>query len=134
MSAGGTVAGRDATFTTSRTPAPSVAAGAVSAVSLTTATLNGTVNPHGVATQYYFEYGTKSPSARTATVSAGAGTATLPVSAPLSRLAPGTTYLYRLVAVGAEPVAGRRAPSPRPGSPRRSRCAAPPTRSPRAPA
>ena len=106
VSAGGTIAGHDASFATSKTPAPTVATGAASAVSTTTASLNGSIDPRGVSTRYYFEYGIKSPRTRTPTASAGAGTATLAVSAPLSRLAPGTTYLYRLVAVGASTVRG----------------------------
>jgi hypothetical protein len=99
VSAGGTVDGRDATFAT--TGAPTVTTGAASAVTTTTATLTGSVDPHGVATTYYFEYGTKSPSTHTPVASAGAGTATVAVSAPLAKLAPGTSYVYRLVAVGA---------------------------------
>ena len=99
VSGGGTVDGRDAAFAT--TGAPTVTTGAASAVTTTTATLTGSVDPHGVATTYYFEYGTKSPSTHTPVASAGAGTATVAVSAPLAKLAPGTTYVYRLVAVGA---------------------------------
>ena len=106
VSAGGTVDGKDATFATATTPAPTVTTGAVSAVTTTTATLTGSVDPHGIATTYYFEYGTKSPSTHTARGSAGAGSATVAVSVPLSKLTPGTTYVYRLVAVGARTAAG----------------------------
>ena len=106
VSAGGTVAGHDVAFTTAKTPSPSVATGAATAVTTTTATLTGTVDPHGVATSYYFLYGTKSPTTRTPTASAGAGTAPIGVSAALTGLAPGTTYSYRLVAVGAHTVNG----------------------------
>ena len=106
VNAGGTVAGKDATFATIATPAPTVTTGAASAVTTTTATLTGSVDPHGVATTYYFEYGTKLPTTRTPVASAGAGTATVAVSAALSKLAPGTTYVYRLVAVGASTAIG----------------------------
>ena len=106
VSAGGTVDGKDATFATATTPAPTVTTGAVSAVTTTTATLTGSVDPHGIATTYYFEYGTKSPSTHTTVGSAGAGSVTVAVSVALSKLTPGTTYLYRLVAVGARTAAG----------------------------
>jgi hypothetical protein len=106
VSAGGTVAGRDATFATAKTPSPGVATGAASALTTTTATVTGTVDPHGVATSYYFLYGIKSPTTRTPSVSAGAGSANVGVSAEISGLAVGTTYSYRLVAVGARTVEG----------------------------
>ena len=104
VNAGGTVDGKDATFVT--TGAPTVTTGAASAVTTTTATLTGSVDPHGIATTYYFEFGTKSPSTHTAVASAGAGSATVAVSVALSKLTPGTTYVYRLVAVGASTAIG----------------------------
>ena len=104
VNAGGTVDGKDATFVT--TGAPTVTTGAASAVTATTATLTGSVDPHGIATTFYFEFGTKSPSTRTAVASAGAGSTTIAVSVALSRLTPGTTYVYRLVAVGASTAIG----------------------------
>jgi len=106
VSAGGTVDGRDATLATAKTPAPTVVSGAASAVTTTTASLAGTIDPHGIATTYYFLYGTKSPTTRTPTASAGAGTATVAVSAALANLVPGTTYSYRLVGAGASTVTG----------------------------
>jgi phosphodiesterase/alkaline phosphatase D-like protein len=106
VSAGGTVDGRDATFATAKTPVPTAVTGAASAVTTTTASLAGTIDPHGIATSYYFLYGTKSPSTRTRTASAGAGIATVAVSAALANLVPGTTYSYRLVGVGASTVTG----------------------------
>jgi hypothetical protein len=63
------------------------------------ATLNGTVDPEGLATNYYFEYGTNTAyDPVTPTESAGAGTAPVPVSATVSGLTPGTTYDFQLVA------------------------------------
>jgi subtilisin family serine protease len=70
-------------------------------VSDTTATLNGTVNPHGFATTYYFQYGTSTSYGSVAPItpaSAGSGTTALSVSAPISGLKPMTTYQYRIVA------------------------------------
>jgi phosphodiesterase/alkaline phosphatase D-like protein len=105
VSPGGTVAGKDATFATAKTPVPTVTTGAATATT-TTASLTGSIDPHGIATTYYFLYGTKSPTIRTPVGSAGAGTATIAVKASLSGLIPGTTYVYRLVGVGAATATG----------------------------
>jgi hypothetical protein len=79
--------------------APTAITGPVSAVGGTTATLNGTVNPAGLATDWWFEYGiTTSYGSKTATTAAGSGTANASVSRALTGLAPSTTYHYRLVA------------------------------------
>ncbi len=72
------------------------------AISSTSAMLNGTVNPEGQATSYYFEYGTTtSYGSQTATGDAGSGTANIGVSAQIAALAPDTTYHYRVVATNA---------------------------------
>jgi hypothetical protein len=64
-----------------------------------TATLNGTVNPQGADTQYFFEYGTTtSYGVATSPQSAGSGSANVPVQAVVSGLTASTTYHYRLVA------------------------------------
>lgn len=71
-----------------------------SAITTSTATLNGTVNPNGQETTWHFEYGL-SPSAltnSTPTVSAGTGNTSQNVSADISGLTAGTSYFYRLVA------------------------------------
>jgi hypothetical protein len=91
------------TFTT-LAPAipPTVTTGAAESVSFNTATLTGSVNPHGRATTYHFDYGnTTSYGINTSTVSAGEGTAAVPVSSGLAGLVPGVTYHYRLVATNA---------------------------------
>jgi hypothetical protein len=65
----------------------------------TGATLRGTVNPNATAATYHFDYGTTTDyGAATPETSAGNGSSELPVAAPASGLAPGTTYHYRLVA------------------------------------
>jgi len=106
VSDGASVVGGDRTLRTSKGQTPAVSTGAASAVGATSATLNGSVDPHGVPTTYYFQYGVKSPSTRTPVTSAGAGSASVAVSVQLVRLAPATTYVYRLVAVGAGTVIG----------------------------
>ena len=82
--------------------APAVFTGAASNTTYTTTDLNGTVNPNGLATTAHFEYGTTtSYGTNTADQSIGSGSSTVPVSASLSGLTPGTTYHYRLVATNA---------------------------------
>jgi phosphodiesterase/alkaline phosphatase D-like protein len=81
--------------------APTALTGSVSSVGGTTATLNGTVNPNGLATTWQFEYGTTTgygSKAPATAQSAGAGTTNQSVSTALSGLTPGTTYHYRLTA------------------------------------
>jgi len=62
--------------------------------------LNGNVNPNGLSTEAYFEYGTTT-SYGSATVSEniGAGTSSVTVSASISALISDTTYHYRLTAI-----------------------------------
>jgi hypothetical protein len=66
-------------------------------VAETEATLDGTVNPVGQATKYYFEYGpTASYGSKTSEVSIGSGTSGVKVSHTLTGLTPGT-YHFRVV-------------------------------------
>ncbi|WP_259313930.1 hypothetical protein [Capillimicrobium parvum] len=81
-----------------QTPAPSAATGGVSGVAPTVATLTGTVNPHGVATRYFFQYGPRGLSKRTASVAVGSGTDPVQISQQVSDLQPNKLYAYRLVA------------------------------------
>ena len=79
--------------------APTAITGTVSAVGGTSATLNGTINPGGAATEWWFEYGTStSYGSSTPHTNVPSGSANVPVSRTLSGLAPATTYHYRLVA------------------------------------
>ncbi|MBL9129812.1 MAG: fibronectin type III domain-containing protein, partial [Verrucomicrobiaceae bacterium] len=73
-------------------------------VTTTTATLNGTVNPNGVATTAEFQYGTSTSYGSTAsiTLSPNNGTNTQTVSANITGLTPGTLYHYRLTAQNGE--------------------------------
>jgi phosphodiesterase/alkaline phosphatase D-like protein len=98
----GTARGTDQTFTTGAVAAPSVITSAASGVTTTTAQLNGSVNPNGQATTYYFEYGTTtSYGSTTAVQNAGSGSAPATVNASLTGLTLGTQYYYRLVATNA---------------------------------
>lgn len=85
---------------------PSATTGSASGVTQTGATLNGTVDPHGTATTYYFEYGTTtSYGSTTAIASAGSGKSSVAVSATLSNLTAGQTYDFQLVASSSTSVA-----------------------------
>lgn len=73
-----------------------------------TALLTGVVDPAGVATSYYFQYGTTTAyGAQTPTVSAGSGETKVPVGQPVSGLTPGVTYDFRIVGL----LAGQSTPS-----------------------
>ncbi len=82
--------------------APVVSTKSATSVGQAGATLNGTVNPSGQTTSYYFEYGTTTAYGyETAPVNAGAGTASLSASASVGGLASSTVYHFRVVAVSA---------------------------------
>jgi hypothetical protein len=74
--------------------------GSASGIKSTEATLNGTVNPESLSSQYYFEYGTtKSYGSKTAEVSAGSGIKKVAASQLVSGLTPSTTYHFRVAEV-----------------------------------
>ncbi|MGD1057058.1 MAG: hypothetical protein ABR992_06535 [Solirubrobacteraceae bacterium] len=80
-------------------PAPSAGTGPSLSVSYSSVTLTGTVNPHGQATDYVFQYGTTSHyGAQTPLAPAGSNSGTLKVSQSVTGLAPLTTYHYRILA------------------------------------
>jgi hypothetical protein len=84
--------------------APSASTGPATAVSTTSATLNGTVNPNSNATSYYFEYGTSGSygsQVPAAAQAVGADGSDHVVSQTITNLAPSTTYHYRVVALDA---------------------------------
>ena len=78
---------------------PAVSTSAASGIQQEQATLNGTVNPEGLTTHYYFEYGTTTGYGHTEPMPSGnEATASGPVSVQITGLTPGTTYHYRIVA------------------------------------
>jgi hypothetical protein len=82
--------------------APSVATGGA-AVTPTTATFTGHVDPQGKSTTYWFQYGrTSALGARTATLRAGSGTGRVTAAATVAGLAANAVYHYRLVARNAD--------------------------------
>src|SRR5436305_8373681 len=81
---------------------PVATTGNATAITPTSATINGTVNPEGQSTTYYFEYGTTtSYGSQTSMAGAGSGTADVKVSTAIEALTPNTTYHYRVVASNA---------------------------------
>ncbi|HWY90165.1 MAG TPA: hypothetical protein VNY31_05780 [Solirubrobacteraceae bacterium] len=78
---------------------PTVLTGAFTAPSMSSVTLKGSVNPHGLTTVYAFQFGTTTGyGAQTAPVSASNGTTSINVSQTINGLPPGAIYHYRLIA------------------------------------
>jgi hypothetical protein len=72
-------------------------------ITATSGTLNGTVNPNGLATTYYFDWGTTTAYGNTTSaLSAGSGNSNVSESATISGLTTGTTYHYRIRASNSE--------------------------------
>ena len=101
-SSAGTTDGADVTFGPAAAPAgPTATTKPASSVGPMGAKLNGSIDPNGQATTYYFEYGTSTGyGSKTAVASAGSGTKAVAVSATLSGLTVGV-YHFRLVATSA---------------------------------
>src|SRR3989344_2497986 len=84
--------------------APEATTTSATGITQTGALLHGEVNPNGVQTSYYFEYGKSTLfgifalDEKTDSKSAGKGTTGVSVSAPLIKLDADSTYYYRLVA------------------------------------
>lgn len=79
--------------------APSATTGAASAITATSASLSGQVDPGGLETSYRFIYGTTTAyGSSTAVTGAGAGATAVAVASTIQSLVPGTTYHYALVA------------------------------------
>jgi hypothetical protein len=86
-----------------RSAPPTTTTGAASGVLQGQATLNGSVNPNNAETKYHFQYGpTTEYGKSTPEANAGAGIGGVGVSAPIEKLAEGTTYYFRLVATNAD--------------------------------
>ncbi len=78
---------------------PAAVTGSASQVGPSSAVLNGTVNPNGQRTTYYFQYGTSTAyNLQSSPANAGSGTGNVAVHATITGLTAGTTYHYRLVA------------------------------------
>jgi hypothetical protein len=96
-----------ASFTTSGLP-PVVVTGAESAVTSSSATLNGTIDPNGAATTGYYRYNTPNPSGVCSSIavvtsgtSAGSGQAAASFPRAIASLLPNTLYYYCIQASNA---------------------------------
>lgn len=77
---------------------PTATTGSASNINESSATVNGTVNPNGTDTSYYFRYGTATTyGLQTGTSDAGPGNGQVGVHAAIYGLSPKTTYHYQLV-------------------------------------
>ena len=78
---------------------PNVTTKGVSFISQSTAVLNGEVNPNGVQTSYWYEYGTTESLGRASGAQLiGGGYVTYSAPAAVTGLSANTAYFYRLVA------------------------------------
>lgn len=92
--------------------APTVTSSAATAITASSATLNGTINANSATAAASFNYGltTSYGTNATATPSSVTGTSATSISAPISSLSPNTLYNFRAVAtVGSTPTNGANA-------------------------
>ncbi len=99
---GGTVTGPDEVLTTGAPTPPGAVTGGASNVTLTTATVAGTIEAQGLPASFVLEFGTGAEYGTSIPGEAGASTEPLQITVPLQYLAPGTTYHYRFVAVNSD--------------------------------
>jgi hypothetical protein len=77
---------------------PTVTTAAASPIERTSATLNGTIDPGGIASKYHYEYGLGNTyGSSTAAIDAGSGSGAVEAPGPVTGLTPNTTYHYRIV-------------------------------------
>lgn len=85
--------------TSSNTSAPLVTTNGPASVSTNSATINGSINPNGSNTNFWFEFGTSQSLGQKTTVqSVGSGYSWQLVTGNLSNLEKGRTYYYRVFA------------------------------------
>jgi hypothetical protein len=96
----GTTYGSDRTFRTlSVTGAPVVITNLASFIASFSARLNGSVDPHGLSTTVYFEYGATTGYGLTTSPQTKTGDTYQNVTANINGLAANTTYHFRIVAM-----------------------------------
>ena len=95
----GTRYGSDRTFTTLPPIGfPIVTTKPATNVATSAATLNGLLDPHGLTTSVYFQYGTTTNYGRTTAVQSHTGNTFRNIAANIGGLAGNTTYHFRIVA------------------------------------
>ena len=96
---GGTSFGADRIFTTlTATGPPVVATNPATLIASFSATLNGSLNPHGLTTTVSFQYGTTTAYGSTTPMQTQAGNTYRDIAANISGLTPNTVYHFRIVA------------------------------------
>jgi hypothetical protein len=95
----GTVYGADRTFTTLRaTGLPVVTTNPATSLTSSSATLNGSLDPHGFATTVFFRWGTTTSYGHTTPMQSEIGNTYRNIAANISGLSTHTTYHFRIVA------------------------------------
>ena len=95
----GTTMGSDRTFTTlTATGPPVVITNAASNVTTSSATLNGSLDPHGLPTTVNFQYGTTTSYGSTTPMQSQTGNTYRNITANISGLTTHTTYHFRIIA------------------------------------
>ena len=95
----GTRYGSDRTFTTlSATGAPVVTTNPATNVTISSTTLNGSLDPHGLTTSVYFQYGTTTSYGHNTPIQSQTGNTYRNILASISSLTTHTTYHFRIVA------------------------------------
>ena len=95
----GTRFGNDRTFTTlTATGPPVVTTNPATNVSSSSATLNGSLDPHGLTTSVNFQYGTTTSYGHTTTMQSQTGNTYRNITGNISGLTTHTTYHFRIVA------------------------------------
>jgi hypothetical protein len=96
---GGTSFGADRIFTTlAATGPPVVATSPATLIASLSATLNGSLNPHGLTTTVSFQYGTTTAYGSTTPMHSQTGNTYRNITANISGLGPNTVYHFRIVA------------------------------------
>jgi hypothetical protein len=95
----GTRYASDRTFTTlNATGPPVVTPNPATNVATSSATLNGSLDPHGLTTSVYFQYGATTSYGHTTPMHSQTGNTYRNIAANISGLATHTTYHFRIVA------------------------------------
>jgi hypothetical protein len=95
----GTSLGSDRTFTTlSATGPPVVITNPATNITSSSATLNGSLDPHGLTTSVYFQYGSTTSYGSTTPMQSQTGNTYRNISANISSLMASHVYHFRIVA------------------------------------
>jgi hypothetical protein len=100
--ADGTTPSLDHTFTTAAAIPPTASTGGASNITLTTATVAGTINPEGLETSYELDFGVDTSYGTSIYGEAGSASTPTEITVALQNLAPATTYHYRMVAINSD--------------------------------